>query len=648
MIKIAIILPYASLANLAQEVFEEHTAYMREHYQDLSEYSMELLIAATTDEILLQTLDCDAIIVRGGTYYDLCKKSTSVPLVELILSGTDIVNMLIELQTQYGDMPAAVLGTQNMVLGIESLANQLGVNATAYILQENTQQEIIKKVDQAAAEGKKVIVGGRTGCGHAEKLGLPSLLIPSGRDSFWNAISEAKQLAKISIQERERALGFQTLLDNAYEGLIALDRNGKIFFINSSAIRILQLSSREQYLNQKFSKIFSSTELNRILSSTDEYINEIIPYKSTYLSIKKLNLSIRGIQTGSVITFLNASQIRDAEGKLRGKLHQKGHAAKYRFDDLITRSPCMLECIREAKAFARTDTNVVITGESGTGKELISQSIHNWSNRSKGSFVALNCAALPENLLESELFGYVEGAFTGASKGGKAGMFELAHNGTLFLDEISEIPLDLQGRLLRVLQEREIRRLGDNKITPIDVRIIAATNRNLAELVREGKFRNDLYYRLCVLQLNLPPLRERKGDIPLLMQHFIRQTQGKEGIYEDIILNVQDYRLLEAQPWYGNIRELINFCQRLVVLNQPDVPLHNLVQRLLSVDTSMSTPKDTCSSSKQTNLILQDYSALQSLIEECGGNKTLAAKHLGISRVTLWRLLKKHESNTEP
>ena len=270
------------------------------------------------------------------------------------------------------------------------------------------------------------------------------------------------------------------------------------FFINASAIRILQLSSRELYLGKKFSEAFLSPHLNRIISVSEEYIDEIIEYKNTHLSVKKVNLFMHSSRIGSVLTILNASQIQATEDRLRRKLYHKGHVSKYRFSDLVTASPCMLSCIQEAKAYAKTDSNMMIVGESGTGKELMSQSIHNESARAKYNFVAVNCAALPENLLESELFGYADGTFTGTSKGGKAGLFEIAHNGTIFLDEISEIPLGLQGRLLRVLQEREIMRLGDSKVTPVNIRIIAATNRNLEELIQAGKFRLDLYYRLYV------------------------------------------------------------------------------------------------------------------------------------------------------
>lgn len=468
------------------------------------------------------------------------------------------------------------------------------------------------------------------------------MLIASGRDAFWNAISEAKQLAKLSLEEREKALGLQTLLDNAYEGLFAIDRNGCIFFINAAAIRILQLSIREQYLGKRSTEVFFSTALNRILSAPEEYIDEIIAYNNTHLSVKKVTLLMHGSQVGSVVTVLNASQIQATEDKLRGKLYHKGHVAKYTFESLLTRSPRMLACVQEAKAYARTDSNIMIVGESGTGKELLSQSIHNYSRRSKNNFVALNCAALPENLLESELFGYVEGAFTGAAKGGKAGLFEIAHNGTIFLDEISEIPLSLQGRLLRVLQEREIMRLGDNKILPIDIRVVAATNKNLEELVQAGKFRRDLYYRLYVLQLNLPPLRERKEDIPLLVQSFLRQFRETEGTAVE--LGEADYRLIQARPWYGNIRELRNFCERLAVLYQPGSSVSELVAHLLSSVSSIpcTPPAEQAPSGKPVSAA-EDHAALLALLEECRGNKTLAADRLGISRVTLWRMLKRYE-----
>ena len=645
MVRIAIVIPYASMASLAQEVFQEHTAQMRLQQRDSTDYSLEIIVAPTTQELLPQMPDCDAMIVRGATYLDLCRNALSVPVIELIINGTDIVNMLLQLRQKYGSVPAAVLGTQNMILGVEKLARQLNVDVTPYCFPENSVPEIRKCVEQAARDGKKVVIGGSTGCRLAEEMGLTSMLISSGREAFWNAISEAKQQAKISIVEREKALSLQTMLDNAYEGLVAIDRNRQISFLNMAAIQILQLSQREQYLGKPASTVFSTPTLNRIVSAA-ENTDEIIEYKNTHLSLKTRTLTMHGAPVGRVVSLLNAAQIQTTEDQLRKKLHYKGHQAKYSFDHLITRSPRMLECIQEAKAYALTDSNIVVVGETGTGKELISQSIHAFSHRAENNFVALNCAALPENLLESELFGYVEGAFTGAAKGGKPGLFEIAHNGTIFLDEISEIPLGLQGRLLRVLQEREIMRLGDNRIIPINIRVIAATNKNLEDLVHAGKFRSDLYYRLYVLQLNLPALRERREDIPLLVQGFIRQFQAREGLTTPLELSEADFRLLQGRPWRGNIRELRNFCERLVVLYQPGTSVSDLLAHLL--DTSCSPDPEPqvaipLPGSSHARIDLP-YETLRAVLQECRGNRTQAAAKLGISRGTLWRMLKKYQS----
>lgn len=224
-----------------------------------------------------------------------------------------------------------------------------------------------------------------------------------------------------------------------------------------------------------------------------------------------------------MVAFQDVTRIQEMEGKFYRKIHLRGHVAKYTFDDILFQSSEIKRTIETAQRYSEVDSNILIIGETGTGKEIFAQSIHNHSNRKNNPFVAINCAALPENLLESELFGYAEGAFTGAMKGGKQGFFELAHRGTIFLDEIGEISPKMQSRSLRVLQEREIMRIGDDKVIPVDVRILSATNKDLMQMVKSNDFREDLYYRLSVLDLVLPPLRERREDIPLLVNAFIQK-----------------------------------------------------------------------------------------------------------------------------
>ena len=276
-------------------------------------------------------------------------------------------------------------------------------------------------------------------------------------------------------------------------------------------------------------------------------------------------------------------------------------------------------------------------------RSIFAQSIHNASRRHDGPFVAVNCAALPENLLESEFFGYVTGAFTGASKAGKAGLFELAHRGTLFLDEVSEIPLSLQGRLLRVLQEREVMRLGDDRVIPIDVRIVTATNRNLKELADTGLFRQDLLYRLDVLSLSLPPLRERRDDIPLLTRFFLKRFGGSPN---SLALDAE--QLLSRNDWLGNVRELRNICERLAVLftesliTEKEIRLALGPKALVPIDDShhpeIEIPK---MRRMQHELVVQ-------ALRQTHGNKRQAAELLGISRATLWRKIRAYGLTKDP
>ena len=282
-------------------------------------------------------------------------------------------------------------------------------------------------------------------------------------------------------------------------------------------------------------------------------------------------------------TLQDVKSVQSSERKIRIGLHEKGLIAKYCFADILGTSPSLTSAVEIARSYASARATVLITGETGTGKELFAQSIHAASPRQAGPFVVVNCATLDKNLLESELFGYVEGAFTGALKGGKAGLFELAHTGTLFLDEIGEIPLDLQAKLLRVLQEREIRRLGSGTVVPVDVRIVAATNRDLAQEVAQGSFRADLYYRLNILSVHIPPLRQRNGDVPILADAFFRTFAGEQyGALQSRVAQVMGR--LEGYSWPGNIRELQNFVERVSVLmtaHQPDGRAEALLEELV-------------------------------------------------------------------
>nr|WP_255711468.1 sigma 54-interacting transcriptional regulator [Pelosinus baikalensis] len=331
------------------------------------------------------------------------------------------------------------------------------------------------------------------------------------------------------------------------------------------------------------------------------------------------------------------------EARIRNELITRKFIAKYHFTDLLGVSPQMIEIKRIAQEMSLIDATVLISGESGTGKELFAQSIHNESQRKNGPFVAVNCAALPQNLLESELFGYVEGAFTGATKKGKPGLFEMAHTGTIFLDEISEMDKYAQSRLLRVLQEKQVMRLGDDKYIPVDMRIIAATNKNLAGLIKEGQFRQDLFYRLKVLTMTLPALRNRKNDIQYLAHHFLEYYKRRH--FKQLDISDSGYNYLSGYSWPGNVRELKYFIERLVVIasekwitedvikkywhdREDETELPSIVSDDLPVDNAPLPSED---------------KRIADALAQCHSNITRAAKLLGMDRSTLYRKLKAYK-----
>ena len=291
--------------------------------------------------------------------------------------------------------------------------------------------------------------------------------------------------------------------------------------------------------------------------------------QSHHSYLNELPVVVREKREGSVISILDISYVQAMQYNIHKELILRGLVAKYTFDDIGGKSPAITMAKEKARSYAGYDSTLLIYGESGTGKELMAQSVHNASRRCNHPFVAINCASFPANLIESELFGYVSGAFTGARKEGRAGLFEMADQGTIFLDEIAEIPLELQPKLLRVIQEGEIIRIGGNKVIHIDTRVICATNKDLFQLVQEGKFREDLYYRVCVLEIKLPPLRERREDIPVLCENLLQNFSLRHNKHYSGFTS-EAMSCIRALPLPGNIRELSNIIERMVILARED------------------------------------------------------------------------------
>lgn len=328
--------------------------------------------------------------------------------------------------------------------------------------------------------------------------------------------------------------------------LILVSNEGQIIYANRRAREFFEKDSsgHAYYISAIDREIFKAIDGN------DEISKKVVALSDRNYILDKVPLRIGSTQIGYYVTLQDEAEIKNMEISLNKKLIEKGLFAKYTFNDIRRSCPVMTEAVELAKKAAVTEYNILITGESGTGKELFAQSIHNYSNRKDKPFIGVNCAAIPESLLESELFGYEEGAFTGASKKGKIGYFEQANHGTIFLDEIGDISPKLQVRLLRVLQERQVMRIGSDRVINVDLRIIAATNRDLKKEVEKGTFRSDLYYRLNTLHIVVPPLRERKEDILLLFKWFLKDDYVR--------ISQKDRNLLLGYSWPGNVRELEN------------------------------------------------------------------------------------------
>lgn len=352
------------------------------------------------------------------------------------------------------------------------------------------------------------------------------------------------------------------------EGVLFIDNDYNIIFYNRAFKDMFYL--KEDVKSKNLDSILDKEVLE--VFRKDSIKNEVIKINGKYISIDKHIAKSLGENIGFYFNTQEVTYIKQLEQNLSQKLRNSGMVTKYNFDSIKTNSPKMQECINLAKRLADSDLTVLITGESGTGKELMAQSIHNASSRAKRPFVAINCAALPENLLESELFGYEAGAFTGALREGKIGLFEQANNGTIFLDEIGDMPLSLQARILRVLQERQVMRIGSQSIIDINVRIVSATNRSLIEMIQEGKFREDLFYRLNVLPINIPSLRDRKEDILLIINSLIRKSLRFSEEVKNLLLNYN---------WPGNIRELQNVASYIELMSDDEVVIANLPYYML-------------------------------------------------------------------
>ncbi len=628
--RLLFIVPYPDLYNKVREVLDMHP--------QKRQISVDVQILTVDETTNINADGYDAIIARGYSAEHLKNRCTNVPVIKLFMSGYDIVRTLSECKRQYNSGKIAICGLFGTMYEMDSIAELLDCEIKVFSPEHF--QELEQAVCDAIDAGCDGVIGGYSASLYAQKHQIPFRMISTGKEAIMQALDEAIRTVEEIHKERVVSETYKTIIYASKDGILYVDADG-IIRVRNHTVR--EMNNHVSLLNKPLKNCFPSFHktFKEVMKSGQEVTGIIHEFRESHITVSAAFTPVIVNQTisGIVITLMDITNIQKLEKQIRSSLSEKGLRAKYTFDDIIHESDIIRFTIDQARKYAASESNIIIVGETGTGKELFAQSIHNGSKRKNGPFVAINCAALPENLLESELFGYVEGAFTGTVRGGKMGLFEQAHGGTLFLDEIGEISLSIQTKLLRVLQEREVRRIGDNKVISVDVRIISATNRSITQLTQQGKFRKDLAYRLDVLRIFLPPLRERGNDVEMLFLHQLKQQSRANGCQVPGI-NLSSLSVLHEYPFTGNIRELGNIVERVRVLCGGEmITKECLLQALYPPDLENTVLPSVIHSKHGSSEKEMIFWAL----EECGGNQSKAAKLLGIDRTTLWRKLKKYQ-----
>lgn len=617
---IAIIVPNKKISETAKGVLAE----LDLHYPVYFGY-ME------TTDVITQELQQHGtkIILSVGFTAEYIKKTTNFLVLEMQYTGLEFMTAVKEGLT-YSKKVAAI-GSKNMFDLMEKTATYFDVPVK--IVQLNKNEPVETQAKRVIDQGYDVIISGSPSVDLAEKCGKIGIRIDIDPNMIKAYLVNAHHILKFINDYELEFETIQAILNCTTEGIVGTDENNLVSFINPAFEKMTGIP-RQNIYNQPLAKVLKDNKATDILNHKECESN----IGERYVIMNSVPVMVGGKTTGSVSIVTEIAAIQRLEQKIRKEILVKGHFAKKIFDDIIGSSKIMTRTKHIAANYAKFDSTILIIGETGTGKEVFAQSIHNASDRRYEPFVAINCAALPENLLESELFGYVKGAFTGARQEGKAGLFEMAHNGTIFLDEVSEIPLNMQARLLRVLEEKEVVRIGDDKVIPINVRILSASNKNLLDLVEQGKFREDLYFRLCVLELHLPPLRQRKEDIRelagnIIHRHNKRLNRCITGMSEEFA------KALEAMEWKGNVRQLRNFLERAIVLSHDNILSADILEEI-----SYNPPNQKLAN--RGALETMEQVMIENALKETKGNKKEAAQLLGINPTTLWRKLKEKKNDT--
>lgn len=617
---------------------------------------VEVLAAGRQDYIAIKTQALDdaiplalemerngieVIISRRGTAH-LLRENLRIPVLAFPDRSLDILVSL-KKASNIGRRILLTVFRQNMG-GLAIVEDLLDIRLVQKIYENKA--SMARGILQAKREGCEVAVGGIVTQHLASDIGLEFVEIRTSKEDIDATIENAKSVAQAGREQKAAARRYRSIIDAASDGIIAVDEKGLISTINATARERLQISE-EEAVGEPITRLIPDCGIPQVLMTKRPVNDRLGQIREDHFLFNHLPIIMSGESIGAVSTFRHINHVMRAEHVVRRSL-SKGLVSKYTLDELIHVSPTMQDVIDTGRQYAKTESTILIMGETGTGKEIFAHGIHHLSSRTGRPFVSVNCAAIPEQLLESELFGYEEGAFTGSKKGGKPGLFEIAHQGSIFLDEIESTPFPVQLRLLRVLQEREVMRIGANRKIPVDVRIIAAASHDLSISVQQGSFREDLFFRLNVLRIRIPPLRQRKEDIPVLLDFFVSLFSNSHGL-DPIGLPESYLNRLMQYPWPGNVRQLRNFAERYVMncsLGCSTDRLKALYQELIEYPPLKMEIADAAGTSvplreQVKKIVLSDEkNIIKQALKKARYHKSTAAEQLGISRTTLWRKMK--------
>ncbi len=583
----------------------------------------------------------EVIVSRAGTA-SLLRENLRIPVLSFPQTSLDILASIKEAMKK--GRKIFLPSFRGKRSGVQLVGELLNIEIAQGIYSDAA--GLHQVIAEAADDGFEVVIGGKTTMRFSAGLGIQFSELISSEEEVIETIENAKSVAQAQREQRAASQRYRTIMDVASDGIVAVDPMGHITTINRTAERMLDVPP-DSLEGTSILQLLPDSSLNRVLRTKKPIRDKLENVKGEMFVFNHTPVMLGDEMIGVVSSFKEVSHVMRAENKVRRTL-AKGFVARYVIDDLIHKHPNMRQVADLCREVAKTDSCVLITGETGTGKEIVAQSIHNVSRRKTRPFVSLHCAALPEQLLESELFGHEEGAFTGSKKGGKLGLFELAHQGTIFLDEIDSTPLTVQLRLLRVLQEKEVMRVGAEQTIPIDVRVIAVSGQDLWKAVQAGYFRKDLFFRLNVVRVSIPPLRARKEDIPELLHHFMDHYSRKYGVSPPALPHSYINRLMEYS-WPGNVRQLKHFCEQLLLncsFRSSTNVLDTLLEELSRIEETEEQPSKESLSSPHLDSTLNtsrtgsDAETIITALERARFNRTKAAEMLGIGRTTLWRKIK--------